>query len=138
MNLPSLASLRKKIVSRQFLRYLLVGASAWVVDFVIFIALYSVIGIVGAQTLARITGALVSFAGHKVFVFDDRQFSQGTVWRQAYQYLLLWLISYAISVGCILLFIDLFMLHPIVSKLITEVIIIFINFVTMRRFIFTS
>ncbi|MCU7929633.1 MAG: GtrA family protein [Candidatus Thiodiazotropha sp. (ex Codakia rugifera)] len=114
------------------------GAIAWVVDFAIFIALYPVTGIVGAQTLARIAGALVSFTGHKVFVFDDRQFSQGKVWRQAFQYSLLWLFSYALSVGCILFFVDFFMLHPVASKLITEVIIIIINFVTMRRFIFSS
>ncbi|MCU7904606.1 MAG: GtrA family protein [Candidatus Thiodiazotropha sp. (ex Epidulcina cf. delphinae)] len=115
----------------------MVGASAWVVDFVIFIVFYSIIGIVWAQTAARITGALVSFMGHKIFVFNDFKFSRHALRQQAFLYLLLWLLSYAISIGSLILLVDLLMIQPIPSKLITEAIIICINFLTMRRIIFS-
>lgn len=138
MKLPLLHTLWEGSLSRQFLRYLVVGATAWVIDFAVFIGFYPVIGIVAAQTAARVTGALVAFAGHKVFVFNDMKSSQGMIRRQAFQYLLLWLLSYAISVACILLLVDILALHPVASKLITEAIVICINFVTMRRFIFAS
>ncbi|MCG7865987.1 MAG: GtrA family protein [Candidatus Thiodiazotropha taylori] len=138
MNSNPIRTLFNKLLSQQFLRYLLVGGASWVVDFLVFFLSYSHIGIVPAQTLARIVGALVAFAGHKLIVFEDRQFTPQAMRQQIVQYLILWLVSYTLSVILLLGFIDLLQLHPVAAKLITEAIIIVINFVTMRRYIFAS
>ncbi|MEW8500236.1 MAG: GtrA family protein [Candidatus Thiodiazotropha taylori] len=138
MNSNPIRTLFNKLLSQQFLRYLLVGGASWVVDFLVFLLTYSHIGIVPAQTVARIVGALVAFAGHKLIVFEDRQFTPQAMRQQIVQYLILWLVSYTLSVILLLAFIDLLQLHPVAAKLITEAIIIAINFVTMRRYIFAS
>ncbi|MCG7964758.1 MAG: GtrA family protein [Candidatus Thiodiazotropha taylori] len=138
MNGNPIRTLFNKLLSQQFLRYLLVGGASWVVDFLVFFLTYSHIGIVPAQTVARIVGALVAFAGHKLIVFEDRQFTPQAMRQQIVQYLILWLVSYTLSVILLLAFIDLLQLHPVAAKLITEAIIIAINFVTMRRYIFAS
>ncbi|MCG8067678.1 MAG: GtrA family protein [Candidatus Thiodiazotropha taylori] len=138
MNGNPIRTLFNKLLSQQFLRYLLVGGASWVVDFLVFFLSYSHIGIVPAQTLARIVGALVAFAGHKLIVFEDRQFTPQAMRQQIVQYLILWLVSYTLSVILLLGFIELLQLHPVAAKLITEAIIIVINFVTMRRYIFAS
>ncbi|MCG8079583.1 MAG: GtrA family protein [Candidatus Thiodiazotropha taylori] len=138
MNSNPIRTLFNKLLSQQFLRYLLVGGASWVVDFLVFFLTYSHIGIVPAQTVARIVGALVAFAGHKLIVFEDRQFTPQAMRQQIVQYLILWLVSYTLSVILLLAFIDLLQLHPVAAKLITEAIIIVINFVTMRRYIFAS
>ncbi|MCG7960973.1 MAG: GtrA family protein [Candidatus Thiodiazotropha taylori] len=138
MNSNPIRTLFNKLLSQQFLRYLLVGGASWVVDFLVFFLTYSHIGIVPAQTVARIVGALVAFAGHKLIVFEDRQFTPQAMRQQIVQYLILWLVSYTLSVILLLAFIDLLQLHPVAAKLITEAIIIAINFVTMRRYIFAS
>ncbi|MCG7946417.1 MAG: GtrA family protein [Candidatus Thiodiazotropha taylori] len=138
MNSNPIRTLFNKLLSQQFLRYLLVGGASWVVDFLVFFLTYSHIGIVPAQTVARIVGALVAFAGHKLIVFEDRQFAPQAMRQQIVQYLILWLVSYTLSVILLLAFIDLLQLHPVAAKLITEAIIIVINFVTMRRYIFAS
>ncbi|MCG7954731.1 MAG: GtrA family protein [Candidatus Thiodiazotropha endolucinida] len=138
MNSNPIRTLFNKLLSQQFLRYLLVGGASWVVDFLVFFLTYSHIGIVPAQTVARIVGALVAFTGHKLIVFEDRQFTPQAMRQQIVQYLILWLVSYTLSVILLLAFIDLLQLHPVAAKLITEAIIIVINFVTMRRYIFAS
>ncbi|MEW8324336.1 MAG: GtrA family protein [Candidatus Thiodiazotropha taylori] len=138
MNSNPIRTLFNKLLGQQVLRYLLVGGASWVVDFLVFFLTYSHIGIVPAQTVARIVGALVAFAGHKLIVFEDRQFTPQAMRQQIVQYLILWLVSYTLSVILLLGFIDLLQLHPVAAKLITEAIIIVINFVTMRRYIFAS
>ncbi|MES9942433.1 MAG: GtrA family protein [Candidatus Thiodiazotropha sp. 6PLUC1] len=138
MNLDSLKALSQKLLDHQFLKYLVVGGSSWVVDFLVFYFLYPIIGIIAAQTAARVVGALIAFIGHKTIVFDDHAFGMGTLRQQLFQYLLLWIVSYSLSIILLLLFVDLLQLHPVASKIITEAIIIAINFVTMRRYIFNS
>ncbi|MES9861124.1 MAG: GtrA family protein [Candidatus Thiodiazotropha sp. LLP2] len=128
----------QKLFDHQFLRYLVVGGTSWVVDFLVFYLLYPIIGIIAAQTAARVVGALIAFIGHKIIVFDDRSFGAGTLRQQLFKYLFLWIVSYSLSIIFLLFFVDLLQLHPVASKLITEAIIIAINFVTMRRYIFTS
>jgi putative flippase GtrA len=133
-----LKNLAAKLHNHQFLRYLGVGGASWVVDFAVFYLTYPLIGILAAQTAARVVGALVAFIGHKLIVFDNRQYGLNRLGQQLFHYLLLWIISYTLSLGLLMLFADLLELHPIISKLLTETIIIAINFVTMRRFIFAS
>ncbi|MET0067255.1 MAG: GtrA family protein [Candidatus Thiodiazotropha sp.] len=125
-------------VSHQLMRYLLVGGIAWLVDFSLFTLAYTSLGIVLAQTLARIAGALVGFAGHKLVVFRDRSAQAASVRNQALQYALLWLFSYLASLVLLYLFIDSAGLHPVIAKLLTETVILGFNFATMRRYIFAG
>ncbi|MEW8026171.1 MAG: GtrA family protein [Candidatus Thiodiazotropha sp.] len=138
MSYSSLRSLVEKAVSLQFSRYLLVGIAAWIIDFVVFVLSHAAIGVVWAQTAARASGAVAAFAGHKVFVYNNRNFTRRELGKQAFGYLLLWVFSYLLSVGCIILFIDKLGLDPIPAKLATEIILIGINYITMKRLIFLS
>ncbi|MCG8488390.1 MAG: GtrA family protein [Chromatiales bacterium] len=138
MKTSFIKTLLNRALNQQILRYLLVGGASWVVDFLVFYLTYSHIGIVSAQTIARIVGAVVAFAGHKLIVFEDRQFTPKAIRQQLIQYLILWFVSYSLSILLLLAFVELLQLHPVAAKLITETIIIAINFVTMRRYIFAS
>ena len=117
-------------------RYLLVGGLAWVVDFLTFLSLYAWAGLVWAQTAARIAGALVGFAGHKYFVFADRRSAPRHLGRQALLYVLLWGVSYGLSVAGLLWLTQDLRLHPVLAKLLVEAVILGLNFFTMKRLIF--
>ncbi|MET0027148.1 MAG: GtrA family protein [Candidatus Thiodiazotropha sp.] len=125
-------------VSHQLMRYLMVGGVAWLVDFSLFTLTYSALGIFFAQTLARMSGALVGFAGHKWVVFRNRSSQAGSTRNQAMQYGLLWLFSYIASLALLYLLVHPVGLHPVVAKLITETVILGFNFATMRRYIFAG
>ena len=119
-------------------RYLLVGGLAWLVDFLTFFALYAGVGLVWAQTAARVAGALVGFAGHKYFVFADRRSAPRHLGRQALLYVLLWGVSYGLSVAGLLWLVHDLELHPVTAKLLVEAVIMGFNFITMKRLIFGS
>ena len=119
-------------------RYLLVGGLAWGVDFLTFLGLYAWVGLVWAQTAARIAGALVGFAGHKYFVFADRRSAPRHLGRQALLYIVLWGVSYGLSVAGLLWLVQGLELHPVVAKLLVEAVIMGFNFISMKRLIFGS
>jgi putative flippase GtrA len=119
-------------------RYLLVGGLAWLIDFLTFLALYAGVGLVWAQTAARVAGALVGFAGHKYFVFADRRSAPRHLGRQALLYVLLWGVSYGLSVAGLLWLVRDLDLRPVLAKLLVEAVIIGFNFITMKRLIFGS
>ncbi|MET0050115.1 MAG: GtrA family protein, partial [Candidatus Thiodiazotropha sp.] len=131
-------TLSSQAISHQLLRYLLVGGVAWLVDFTLFTLTYSALGIFIAQTLARVAGALVGFAGHKWVVFRNHSTQAGSTRNQALQYGLLWLFSYVSSLALLYLLVHLAGLHPVIAKLITETVILGFNFATMRRYIFAG
>lgn len=122
----------------QFSRYLMVGVIAWIVDFLVFVVCLSLVGILWAQTAARISGAVVAFLGHKVFVYNSRGFGRKEVGKQAAAYLMLWVFSYLLSIGLILLFTQILGFAPIPAKLVTEIILVGVNYITMKQLIFPS
>jgi putative flippase GtrA len=134
----SLRHLIEKAASLQFSRYLLVGGGAWVLDFAVFASCHTLVGVVWAQTLARVTGAVAAFTGHKLFVYKNKANTPRALGRQAAGYLLLWLLSYLLSIGLVVLFIEVMGLHPIAAKLAMEIILVGINYLTMKQLIFPS
>jgi putative flippase GtrA len=125
-------------LSAQAGRYLLVGGLAWVVDFLSFSLSVSVLGLAWAQTLARIMGAVVGFLGHKYLVFADRRRGGQRLLRQGWQYLILWLLSYGLSLAGLFWLVVGLRLHPIVAKLLVESVVVLINFAVMKRVIFNG
>ena len=119
-------------------RYLLVGGLAWVVDFVTFVLAYPSAGVIWAQTAARASGAAVGFVGHKYLVFGDRRRSRRLVVWQTLQYLLLWALSYGLSVGGIVWLVERQGLAPVSAKVLVEAGILVLNFTVMKRVIFSE
>jgi putative flippase GtrA len=119
-------------------RYLLIGGIAWVIDVAVFVACVADLGIVKAQLIARIIGALVSFAGHKLFVFAEMDTKPSTVARQAAAYGALWILSYLLSTLGLVGLIDYAGINSLPSKVIVEAGVVGINYLVMQRLIFRS
>lgn len=123
--------------ARQGGRYLLTGGIGWVVDFLTYVALLGPLGVFWAQSAARVVGALVTFVGHKLFVFRDHRTEAVLVARQTLQYVVLWVLSYLLSLGGILFLVGQQM-HPVLAKILVEVLVVLLNFLTMKRLIFAG
>ena len=78
----------------------------------------------------------MGFIGHKLFFFEDRRATQRLLLIQAIKYLIIWSFSYGLSTGGILWLMDVMSILPVVAKLIVETIVIAVNFLAMKRFIF--
>ena len=92
----------------------------------------------GSKTAARVSGAAVTFVGHKFFVFRDRPVGGRRLARQTLQYAALWVFSYLISLGGILYLVEHQQVHPVVAKILVEIVVVLLNFFTMKRFIFAA
>jgi putative flippase GtrA len=125
-------------VARQGTRYLVVGAVAYAVDFGLFVVCVGPWGMIGAQAIARVGGAVVGFAGHKWFAFDDRRRSARTLLVQIAGYAALWLFSYAASTAAMVVLVERIGCSPLVAKLAVEPAIVLVNFAVMRRSVFAA
>lgn len=117
-------------------RYLFSGGVAWLVDLAVFTFFLPGGGIILAQLAARTAGAVVSFIGHKVFVFHARDYHPAALARQTFHFVLLWLFSYIMSTLALIGLIDKMHWNVLAAKLLVEVFILLINYRVMKLFIF--
>jgi putative flippase GtrA len=118
------------------LRYLLVGGMAWVIDIAVFALCVTGVGVASAQLLARLSGAIVAFFGHKVFVFGEDSLEPATVARQALRYVSLWVLSVTISTLALIGLIDHAGVHALSAKVAVESAMVAMNYLVMRSVVF--
>jgi putative flippase GtrA len=123
-------------VARQGTRYLAVGLVAYAVDFGLFTVCVQPWGMIAAQAVARVGGAVVGFAGHKWFAFGDARRSPRALLVQLAGYAALWVCSYVASTVAMMLLVERIGCSPLIAKLAVEPAIVLFNFVVMRRSVF--
>ena len=124
--------------SARMFRYLLSGAVAWVADLAVFTACLGSFGIIMAQLIARITGAVVAFFGHKLFVFGESDIKPATLARQIPSYAALWLLSYVVSTLALIGLVGHVGMQALLAKIMVEAVIIAMNYLVMKTLIFRS
>jgi putative flippase GtrA len=120
----------------QFVKYVSVALLSAASDWVVFAALFIAFGApIPAQATSRIAGAIVSFAINKYWSFQSMEHRQAVT--EAWRFLLLFAASYALSLT---LFSALTFsgTSPYFSKLATDLICFFFNFMIMRIWVYRS
>lgn len=123
-------------MSGEAVRYFFVGLGAWVVDVIVFALVQAEIGVISAQAIARLSGAIVAFAGHKFYVFREHKTGLWHLSRQSLQYVLLWIFSYLVSTMGILWLMDSHDFPAVQAKIMVESMVIMLNFLIMKSYIF--
>ena len=126
------------IRSLQIFRYLLTGGVAWLADLAVFTLCFAGLGIVVAQFLARTTGAVVAFFGHKLFVFGEMDVQSATLARQTLRYAALWVLAYAVSTLALIGLIEHGGLNAIAAKVMVEAGVLVMNYSVMKALIFQT
>ena len=106
---------------------------SWLADLAVFAVTVQWLNVVIAQLVARLTGALLGFLLHKYVTFQE---SDAKTSRAALRYLALWVFGYFASTSLILFLVHV-QLTPLVAKVIVEIVLVPLNFLLMRRFVFT-
>jgi putative flippase GtrA len=117
-------------------RYLVTGGVAWLVDLTVFTFLLPLTGIVSAQFVARIAGAIVAFLGHKLFVFRALDRSPAALATQTLGYAALWVLAYGLSAAALVILIGHLNWNTIAAKFVVEVGIVLMNYTVMKTLIF--
>ncbi|CAN7368825.1 GtrA family protein [Aminobacter sp. LjRoot7] len=113
-----------------FRRYALSSGLTWFVDFIVFMSLFSNIGIPLALLVSRCAAGVVGFISHKKFSFNS---GAETSRREVIGYVALAAANYLISVGLFIPFFSDGALHAAMVKIAVEIAIFVINFLFLRR-----
>lgn len=122
----------------KFIKYLGVGASAFIVEYLMFLALNSAgQGLFISQTLSFVSGLMVSFTGNRKLTFAGK----GTNYAlssssQMGRYLLLALINLALTNLTIYIFVEGIGVHALFAKVLVMAAVVVWNFMIFSRIIF--
>ena len=94
------------------------------------------IGVYGAQALARMLGAVVAFFGHKLWVFEHLDLRATVIAFQGTAYVLLWLLSLLLSLALLAGLTLAAGLQPMPAKLLTESALLVLNFSVLQHLVF--
>lgn len=125
-----------KFVPNSLFRYLLVGGTAFIFEYLVFVGLYSLFGLwlLLANSLSFLCGLVLSFSLQRAWSFKKSQF-QKTVRRQFFLYGSLALCNLVI-INALLDYLTREGLDPRVGKIVVMAAIVCWNFLLMQRVIF--
>ena len=125
----------KRMMSLQFTQYINGSAIAAVIDWSFFYILIIFIGIYYqfALVLSYSAGATFNYIFHKKITFKNKS---KKIPIQFSAFFIRSLIALSLSSLIIFIFVDLFCLHKVISRIITTSVILFFNFFTAKYYIF--
>ncbi len=120
-------------ISKQFVRYLITGISAALLEYLIFNILFFLTKALYVSNTAGMTAGLVlSFALNRVWSFESR----GRIDRQLVMYIALFIVNLLISNYAIHILADVIGILPALSKAMVMGMIVIWNFVIYRKVIY--
>ena len=123
-------------VAARFVSYCSVALLAAGVDWLVFMVLISAFGLwpLSRLMVARIAGGLTSFLSNRYWTWGANR--QITLTQQGRRFVLLYVLSYTLSVALFRLLTEVFLLIPLLSKLATDISCFVINFMLMNFYVY--
>ena len=122
---------------REVLSYLLFGGLTTLVNIVSFFILRKVnLEIFISNGIAWVISVLFSFITNKLFVFESKGKSRKENIRELVSFFGFRLLSLVIDMGAIYLFINVLNINELVSKVLANIIVIIVNYIFSKLFIF--
>lgn len=128
---------------KRIIVYALVGISAFLAEYFSFILLLGMIpppySLVIAQTISFGFGLTVSFAGSRLFTFNDTNTTYAhSIYRQISSYIVLALINLLLSNIAIYVMVHYLLTAPFIAKLLVMSMVVIWNFLIFKKLIFKS
>lgn len=122
---------------RELLMYLIFGVLTTLINIVSFY----IMDRMGVQlylnnTIAWILSVLFAFITNKLFVFESKDKTPKVVLKEGLSFFGFRLLSYFVDMLCIFLLVDIFKINKLIAKVVGNVIVIIINYIFSKLFIF--
>ncbi len=122
---------------KEGLLYLVFGGCTTLLNIVAFYILRKLnIGIYISNTIAWILSVLFAFITNKLFVFESRGKSKGENFKEICSFFIFRLLSLGFDMGAMYLFVKVLSVGEMISKIISNVIVIILNYIFSKLFIF--
>lgn len=129
--------LAKRLLKVRFMRYFTIGVVATATDWSVFYLLSALVSInyLISLAIAYSLGGVVNFFGNKFYTFDCK--SKKIVRQMSVFWIFLWMFL-GVSFVLMYLFVDVFMLHKMLSRIATTFIVFVLLYITQRSVVFNK
>lgn len=130
-------SLIKKFLNREMISYLIFGVLTTLVNYVVY-ELCKWIGIhyTVSTIIAWIFAVAFAYITNKLFVFASRSFERSVLIREIIAFVSCRLLSGLCDLGFMIIAVELLSFNDSVSKLLSNVVVVIINYIFSKLFIF--
>lgn len=125
-------------ISRELIRYIFFGIATTVVNILVYILLSSVLNtnLIVSNTCAWIISVIFAFITNKLFVFQNRFMNFKEDFLSFLNFILYRLLSYGVDLFLMIIFVNLLLTDDIISKILVNVVVILLNYLTSKFIVF--
>ena len=122
---------------KEGLLYLFFGGCTTLINIISFIILRQFkLSVDVSNVIAWLIAVIFAFITNKLFVFDSRNTDRKTVMKETISFLIARVISLGIDTGLLHLMIDFMKIHEVIAKVISNIVVIIVNYIFSKLFIF--
>lgn len=122
---------------KEGLLYLFFGGCTTLINIISFIIFRQFkLGVDVSNVIAWLIAVIFAFITNKLFVFDSRNTDRKTVMKETISFLIARVISLGIDTGLLHLMIDFMKIHEVIAKVISNIVVIIVNYIFSKLFIF--
>jgi len=127
-----------KDLGAETIRYLIIGALTTLVNFGIFVPMHELAGI--DYTVSNVTSISISilfaYITNKIFVFRRRCDTKSALVQEFLKFVSSRLITMALEIGSVMLFADVLAWNATVGKVVSQVLVVTVNYVASKIIVF--
>lgn len=125
---------------KEIINYLIVGALTTLVSIIIYFICSRLLHInyMISNVISWVGSVLFAYITNKKFVFMSKCSSNKEVIREIYQFFKYRVLSFVIDVFLMYVFVELFNIDDMISKVIVQVVVIVLNYVFSKLFVFKN
>ena len=122
---------------KEGLLYLFFGGCTTLINIISFIILRQFkLSVDVSNIIAWLIAVIFAFITNKLFVFDSKNTDRKTVMKETISFLIARVISLGIDTGLLHLMIDFMKIHEVIAKVISNIVVIIVNYIFSKLFIF--
>lgn len=123
---------------KEYVLYILFGAVTTVVNYGVYALCVRGfgMGVVVSNIIAWILAVIVAYVTNKLWVFESKSWELKTVGREFGEFVLGRLATLVIETGLLWIFVDLLHVNDLIMKIITNIIVVILNYVFSKFIIF--
>ena len=128
----------KKLINKEIILYVIFGVLTTIVNLIAYYLFSNIINInyLISNAIAWIISVVFAYITNKFFVFNSSYINKDVIIEEFIKFMNCRLISGLSEVVLLFLFVDLLLMNDIVAKLIIGVLVVLINFIFSKVFIF--
>ena len=122
---------------KEALLYLFFGGCTTLINIVtFFICRQFDLGINLSNVIAWVIAVIFAFVTNKLFVFDSKDMSSKKVFKETLSFFVFRILSLGVDTGIIYVMIEMMKINELISKIVSNIVVIIVNYVFSKLFVF--